>query len=228
MTMVLSLITSLALAQGLPVKSGASSDLAGVNTSKQLFVSTNPDGGFQSYVVDSDQFSRPTLIPEPLTSALATCSYSNHFNNQNEGAAVDARNYTSATTTMTITQASSFVTLNASAITTINTNARLTTHRVFPYLDGQPLVTMWTFKRATGQTGQANELLEMGLVTHTGATAPTDGVYFRWSTSGEFRAVSTFNSTDSQSAVLTSPTANVTHTAVIIRRATGSWECGIE
>lgn len=190
-------------------------------TANALRVTTGVDGG-ASYVIDTDQFGRPVFVPEPLTSALATCAYSNHFNNQNEGAAVDARNYNTATTTMTITQASSFVTLNASAITTINTNARLTTHRVFPYLDGQPLVAMWTFKRATGQTGQANELLEMGLVAHTAATAATDGVYFRWNTSGEFRAVSTFSSADSQSAVLTSPTANATHTAVIIRRATGT------
>lgn len=191
-------------------------------SNQQLQVTTNFDGGTQSFVVATDLLSRSVLVPEPLTSGLAVCAYSNHFNNQNEGAAVDARNYTSATTTMTIAQASGFITLNNSAITTANTNARLTTHRVFPYLDGQPLVAMWTFKRATGQTGQANELLEMGLVTHTAATAATDGVFFRWNTSGEFRAVSTFNSTDSQSAVLTAPTANVTHTAVIIRRTQGT------
>lgn len=177
------------------------------------------DAGFARI---ADVWGRTPLVPEPYTAALATCAYSVHFNNQNEGAAIDARNYTSAATTMTLAQASSFVTLNNSAITTINTNARLTTHRVFPYMDGQPLVAMWTFKRATGQTGQANELLEMGLVAHTGATAATDGVFFRWNTSGEFRAVSTFNSTDSQSAVLTAPTANATHTAVIFRRTTGT------
>lgn len=222
LTLLALLLPALALAQGLPVKGGDTSDLVRVNPMKQAYVTTNADGGAQSYVVASDQFNRAFLVPEPYTSALATCAYSQHFNNQNEGAAVDARNYTSATTTMTIAQASGFVTLNNSAITTINTNARLTTHRVFPYLDGQPLVAVWTFKRATGQTGQANELLEMGLVTHTAATAASDGVYFRWNASGEFRAVSTFNSTDSQSAVLTAPTANVTHTATIVRRVTGT------
>jgi hypothetical protein len=215
-------ISAFASAQGLSVKGGASSDLAGVNANKQLTVTTNPDGGTQSVVVMQDQLGRPMFAPEPYTSSLAVCSYSQHFNNQNEGVALDARNYTSATTTMTIAQAAGFVTLNASAITTINTNARFTTHRVFPYLDGQPLVVMWTFKRATGQTGQANESLEMGFVTHTAATAATDGVYFRWNASGEFRAVSTFNSTDSTSPALTSPTANATHTAVIVRRATGT------
>lgn len=195
--------------------------LATVPVTGTVQISNALDGGAAPVEV-RDPLGRSLSLPEPLLSALATCSYSNHFNNQNEGVALDARNYTSATTTMTITQASSFITLNASAITTANTNARVTTHRVFPYLDGQALVTMWTFKRATGQVGQSNELLEMGPVVHTGATAASDGVFFRWNTSGEFRAVSTFNSTDSQSAVLTSPTANVTHTAVIFRRATGT------
>lgn len=188
----------------------------------QVHVSTNPDGGTQSYVVASDQFGRPTLIPEPITAALATCAYSVHFNEQNEGTALDARNYTSATTTMTIDQASGFFRLNASGITTINTNARVATHRSLPYMDAQPMAAIFTFKRPAGQTGQANETVEVGLFNATAATAPTDGTYFRWNTSGEFRAVSTFNSTDSQSAVLTAPTANVTHTGAIFRRATGT------
>lgn len=215
---LLSLLPALALAD---VGIGNSASGAAV-ANGQLRVSTSLDGGTQSYVVESDQFSRPTLVPEPITSALATCVYSVHFNEQNEGTALDARNYTSATTTMTVAQASNWVTLNNSAITTINTNARLTTHRVFPYMDGQPLVAIWTFRRPVGQTGQTNETIEMGLVTHTGATAPTDGLLFRWNSAGEFRAVSVFNSTESQSAVLTSPTASSTHTAAIYRRTTGT------
>jgi hypothetical protein len=189
-------------------------------TAGKLHVTLNPDGGL-SPVALVDQYARTALIPEPITAALATCSYSVHFNNQNEGAALDARNYTSATTTMTITQASNYITLNAAAVTTINTNARVTTHRVMPYMDGQPLVAVWTFRRPTGQTGQTNETLEMGLVTHTGATAPTDGLLFRWNASGEFRAVSVFNSTES-TTLLTSPSANVTHVAAIFRRVTGT------
>lgn len=217
------------LPAALLVSSVALADVGITNSATGAGVSANrlqvdlgqfaPDAGFVRPV---DVFGRSLLVPEPLTSALATCSYSNHFNNQNEGAAVDARNYNTVTTTQTLSQASSFVTFNASAITTINTMSRLTTHRVFPYLDGQPLVAMWTFKRPTGQTGQANESIEMGLVNHTALVAPTDGVFFRWNTSGEFRALSVFNSTESQSAVLTSPSANATHTAVIFRRTTGT------
>lgn len=196
--------------------------LADVTVNGTLSLRNSQDAGVAQPTEPRDSLGRSFLVPEPLTGALSGCSYSNHFNNQNEGAALDARNYTSATTTMTITQGSNFITLNASAINTVNTNARIATHRVFPYMDGQPLAVMWTFKRSAGQTGQANELVEMGLVSHSLAVAATDGVFFRWNSSGEFRAVSTFNSTDSQSAVLTPPTANATHTAVIFRRATGT------
>jgi len=215
--LLLSLLPAIALADVGVTDSATGARVIG----NRLQVSANPDGGVSEdrFV---DQFSRGTLVPEPISSALATCAYSVHFNNQNEGAALDARNYTSATTTQTITQASGFITLNASAITTLSTVSRVATHRGFPYFDGQPLVAVWTFKRPTGQVGQANETVEMGLFNATGTTAATDGTLLRWNPSGEFRAVSIFNSTESQSAALTSPTANTTHTAAVFRRATGT------
>lgn len=215
--LLLSLLSSIALADV-----GVADSATGARViNGRLQVSANPDGGASESRM-ADQHQRGLLVPEPITSALATCAYSVHFNNQNEGTALDARNYTSATTTQTITQASGFVTLNASAITTLSTVSRVATHRGFPYFDGQPLVAIWTFKRPTGQVGQSNETVEMGLFNATGTTAATDGTLLRWNPSGEFRAVSIFNSTESQSGVLTSPTANTTHTAAIFRRATAT------
>jgi hypothetical protein len=60
---------------------------------------------------------------------------------------------------------------------------------------------------------QANELLELGLFacSTVGATAATDGVFFRYNAAAELRGVVVANGTETQSAAITPPSVNVLH-----------------
>ena len=62
--------------------------------------------------------------------------------------------------------------------------------------------------------------MEMGYLEASGSTAPTNGSFFRWSSSSEFRCVTVFNSVETQSAALTAPSINGVHTAHITIRGT--------
>lgn len=187
-----------------------------------IMVDTGQTASAAGYARVADDLGRALMVADPAIRSLVTSNTRTDYSNQNEGAFLDVRMLNSVTTTMTIAQATSYITLNNTAITTINTNARIASWQSFPYYDTQGLAFAWTFRRPAGQNGQTNEVVEMGAFVAAAGTAPTDGLLFRWNATGEFRAVAVYNSTESQSAVLTNPTSGSTHIAVIIRRATGT------
>jgi hypothetical protein len=226
LALALVFIGGAAFAQGIPIKdqnSSTAADVAACGGSLNCVqVDTGQASASAGYARIADDLGRALTVGDSTIRSLVTSATRTDYANQIEGAALDARILNSVTTTMTIAQATGFITLNNSAITTTSTNARITTHQVFPYFDTQGLAYAWTFKRPSGQNGQTNEVVEMGAFNGSGGTAPTDGLLFRWNAAGEFRAVSVYNSTESQSSVLTNPTSGSTHIALIVRRATGT------
>jgi hypothetical protein len=124
--------------------------------------------------------------------------------------------YNFAATTMTGAMAAGYLTLNNSAITTINTNCGINTFKCFPLFGKSELRCNTSGYLTTAP--QANCTIEFGMMTATlpGAAAPADGVFFRYNASAELRGVMSFNGTETQTAAITAPSANVNHDFVIV------------
>lgn len=124
--------------------------------------------------------------------------------------------YRFAATTMTGSMAGGVLILNTSAITTINTNCALQTFRTFPLFGKSELRCNTSCFLTT--VPQANMTIEFGMFTATipGGAIPTDGVFFRYNAAGELRGVINYNGTETQTAAITAPSANVNHDFVIV------------
>jgi hypothetical protein len=177
-------------------------------------------GGGQAAVIVSDGFIR---IHDAFYSSR--CAYVSEFGRLRvgmdtmlfydafDGTQFNYNQWTSAATTMTLAQANSFLTLNNSALTTINTTARIETQKDFLFLGQFPLYMQ--FKAKTNITPIANATIEAGFITCTGSSAPTDGVFYRWSPTGVFQCV--VNTGGAETVVtMTAPTVNVVHTFEIL------------
>lgn len=124
--------------------------------------------------------------------------------------------YRFAATTQTGSMAGGVLILNTSAITTINTNSALQTFRTFPLFAKSEL--RCNVAGFLTQVPQANQVVEFGLFTATipGGAAPTDGAFFRYNAAAELRGVISYNGTETQTATITPPSANVNHDFVIV------------
>lgn len=135
------------------------------------------------------------------------------FNDTFNYAAQNTSNYRYATTTQTVTHVVTvgYVTLNASSITSTNTNSAIQTYRTFPVFGGFQINAKCSALHTVAP--QTNAVTEWGLfgATLPGAAIPTDGVYFRFTSLGEFRCVINFNGTESSSSALTIPAVNENH-----------------
>lgn len=127
------------------------------------------------------------------------------FNNT----ALNSTIFTAPVTTMTVTVAGGTLNLNASAITTTATVARVSTYACFPFF--ADLATYCVFDALFTQPPQNNTIVEMGFGIATGTAAPTDGAFFRFNSSGQLLAVINVNGAEVASAVLATPTDNVMH-----------------
>lgn len=127
------------------------------------------------------------------------------------GTTLNTNVWTAATTTMTIDTLSGFYRLNASAITTAATTASISTIKLHS-LGYADLPVYGVAVAKTNNLPLANSTAQLGFFSFTGTTpAATDGCYFEWNASAEFRAVTNFNGTPLQSAVLTNPSSNIIH-----------------
>lgn len=118
-------------------------------------------------------------------------------------------NYKTTFTTMTPAASGGFLNLNSTAITTINTNCIFQTFKNFPLFGKAELRINVAAQIPNGN--QANQTIEWGAFNASGATAPTDGVFWRCNTAGELRGVSNYNGTETQTAAMTMPSTSVTH-----------------
>jgi hypothetical protein len=135
-----------------------------------------------------------------------TLLLSEQFNSTAQNSSV----FSHTLTTMTLTYAAGFASLNASAITTTTTGAMLKTYRTFPiygsavlYVEIQALLT---------QPPQTNNIVEIGaFIAGAVTTAMTDGVAFRYDATGVLKGVLNYNGSETFTAAMTAPSANAVH-----------------
>jgi hypothetical protein len=125
-------------------------------------------------------------------------------------------NYKFIATTQTGAQTGGFVAINSGASVAANTNSAFQTTRHFPIF-GKSELRCNTIGFLT-QVPQANNVIEFGPFTATlpGGAIPTDGVFFRYNAAAELRGVINFNGTETQTAAITAPSANVAHDFLIV------------
>jgi len=131
------------------------------------------------------------------------------FNEFFNNTAINSAIFTAPVTTMTVTVAGGSLNLNASAITTLNTVARVSTYAYFPFQ--ADMATYTTFDALLTQPPQNNCVIEMGFGIASASTAPTDGAFFRYTATGTLVAVVNTNGAEITSASLTVPTEGVMH-----------------
>jgi hypothetical protein len=128
------------------------------------------------------------------------------------GTTLNTNVWTGAVTNMTIDTLSGFYRLNASAITTAASTASISTIKLHS-LGYADLPVYGVAIAKTNNLPLANSTAQLGFFSFSGTTpAATDGCYFEWNASAEFRAVTNFNGTPLQSGILTNPSSNIIHT----------------
>jgi hypothetical protein len=115
---------------------------------------------------------------------------------------------------MTAAQASGFLTINSSNLTTSGAACNVRTYRTFPIFGSFAVYAdLWIRE---GNPTATNAVSEWGLGYATGVAAPTDGVFFRRLSGGQLRAVVCFNSSET--------VADITTTNVPPRDEVGSFD----
>lgn len=215
-------------AQGLPLKDGTASTLATISScggAENCVKSTGPGlvsgAGFQALTgitgggaTVSNKRYNPIYGSEGggQRTAIPVLLWDDTFNSTTQ----NTSKYRVATTTQTVTGTGGFVNLNASVITTINTNSAYQTFKVFPLFAKAELRV--NFSALHTVAPQTNATTEWGVFTATipGAAIPTDGCFFRFNAAAEFRGVCNYNGTEVQTVAMTLPSVNVVHDYVLV------------
>lgn len=114
---------------------------------------------------------------------------------------INASAYSVTTATMTITQAGGLLNLNAGSSTTSAQAVNLRTWRTFPVISSAPV---YVYFSAIGINQTAtNAQADIGLGYASSTTAPTDGVFFRWTTTGTLVGVLNNNGVETTTVALT-------------------------
>ena len=131
------------------------------------------------------------------------------FFDQFDYAAQNSAIYQFPVTTMTITFAGGYVILNGGSSVASAAVARIATYKFFGLLNGGGLRlefdAFWT------QTPQTGNVIEMGWGLASGTTAPTDGVFFRLTSTGTFEGVVNNNGSETTVSISTIPSTGSDH-----------------
>lgn len=125
---------------------------------------------------------------------------------QVDGSALNTNLWTSSVDTMTVTQGNGFITLNANSTTTANKYAILQSVKYIPFYAHLPMKIAFNMKVPIQP--QANITMEIGVGLVSGNSAPTDGAFFRWNSSTEFRCVINNGGSEISSTPITAPANN--------------------
>lgn len=153
----------------------------------------------------SDPVSDAQAVSVSTRGALSTALDTPFFNIEFVGTNIPQAHIVQSTTTMTIAQAGGFLTLNNSGITTINTAAQIRTYVTLPVFPGRATDLVVEFRAKMSFDDISNRTAELGIGLASGTSAPTDGIFFRWNSSGELRGVINYNTTETQTATITHP-----------------------
>lgn len=188
-----------------------------VNSDKEQLVALNQDPHKAGVVVlaaelnDGSVTGNREILPlgVSLENRLAVGQDALCFNDQFNYSAQDTSNYRYPVTTQTISHSNGYIILNSGLTTGTNTNSAIQTYRSFPLFGGFG-INMGVAALHT-VAPQTNAVTEWGMFTATlpGGAIPTDGAYFRFTTSGTFRCIINYNGTEMQSGDLTIPALGV-------------------
>ncbi len=144
-----------------------------------------------------------------------------------EGTNIAQGHISQQVTTMAIAQTGGVITLNSGNSVATAVNARILSYRSFNLFGTYPTpIDIWA--RLTNEQ-IANKTAELGIFQATGVAAPTDGIFFRWTTAGELRGICCYNSVEVQTPALAFPTTSDMHkyTLVINLEAVEFWIDGV-
>jgi hypothetical protein len=206
-----------ALAGGIPILDGqGTGNTAQVDSNYNMHVvqPTTPSQAGYGQITDSDA-DPADVYGVRHYGGLKTATASELWHYIEDGTTIDSQMVVQSTTTMTIGQATGWLTLNSGSSVATSAYAIVSSAHRFEITSNISISAWFTFQMP--QTTQQNQTYEFGLFNAATAVAPTDGVYFRLNASNQFYAVSTFNSIDSLSSPLSLPTVGVTHEALIVK-----------
>jgi hypothetical protein len=190
------------------ISNAAGTNIADVDTDNQL-VATGPrlpgTAGFALLASEVDAGnvtgSRLALAVEAsgdyrIRAGLDSFLLSERF----PGTALNTSIWTAVTATMAVAVSAGSVILNSGPITTASTSARVQSWRNFPVFG--TAATYFECIAQFAQLPQVNNVCEWGLGFATGLTDPTDGVFFRLNTAGQFVCVVSMGGTEVASVPL--------------------------
>ncbi len=196
------------------LKGGASSDLASVNTNKQLEVVTPRTKSQAGYVVVAGEshdgaagearLIRPMKVSPDGRARVGVdnSQWREAFNHAQQ----DFGSYNFTTTTATIAVTGGFLAFNTGNSVASGAVARVQTFKTFelPAFGGLEVIFRTRFTAAA----QLNNVCEMGLGIASGTTTPTDGVYFKLTAGGDLVGVINVNGTETTTAAMPTHTIN--------------------
>jgi hypothetical protein len=198
-------LPALVFAQGLPIKDGSTGNLATVNASGQVSTAIGPTGTNAGQVAPVDERGNKLLFADDgrMDTGRDVPLFADRF----VSTTIAAQNkWFQSLTNMTASNSGGALTLNASAITTINSYANFTTPQKFRnFVDGR--IAFQSRVRPINLP-QTNATVEVGLGNALTNAAPTDGAFFRWTASGAFDCVINRGGTET-AVTMTAPVANV-------------------
>ena len=178
------------------IKSGNSSNLASVDSDGSLSVhiglTASEGSGFVTITAESDPGdvtgSRLVRNPEATDDfRLRVGTDQTFFNEYFPGTTVNGAIWNTLVSTMTITQASNFVTLNAGSSLASGAYAILRTWRHMPSYMSFPVYCEIDLQFSIAP--QNNNIVEWGLGLAATTATPTDGAFFRLLSATDFRCV---------------------------------------
>lgn len=182
------------------IKSGDSTDLAHVTTNSALKVALDgTDPGESGYVKLLDATGSPVLTTE--NGALDVSVDALVLYEQVDGNNLNTNLWLTSVSGMTVTQTNGFITLNAATSVVAGNYAILTSIKSIPLYCHLPVKI--TINLVSDILPQAGCVMEVGMGSVAGVAAPTDGVFFRWNASGEFRGVVNYAGSETVTPVLT-------------------------
>ena len=204
---------------GFRIEGSSSGNVAEVDNNNNQLVNlplTQTQAGFASVVTENDKgtITGTRLMKEGFSSddyRLSVGMSTPLFDYNFIGTAQATGQWKCLFTTMTMTESSGSILLNANNTATTTTGCALSTWRYFKLQSGGQLYAVCNAIMATNAM-EAGQIFECGLFLPTATTPPADGAYFRITSAGTLGVVN-FNGTET---VVTFPAGNFPTGSVLV------------
>ena len=196
---------------GIRVEGNTSGNVAEVNSANELRTTggsaTQANAGFSTLVCEGDPGtftgSRYLIAPEADEDfRLRVGADSLVFHETFAGSALNSAQWSSTVTTFTTAVGNQYLKLNSGASAAANGVARIQSYRTFSVEHSFALYIEFPIQIVATALGILNTTVEAGWFIASGTSAPTDGVFLRWNSSGELRLVANYNGSETQSSVI--------------------------